>query len=79
MELTEAERYLIQSALESLRIAGLVVWETAKRHEHKRLGQIAESILKKHGALETEYGRMLTTKVRKPRRKKEEMDGQADA
>ena len=76
MELTKAERYLIQSALESLRIAGLVVWETAKRHEHKRLGQIAEAILKKHGALETEYGKMMTAKARKPRRRKEEMDGE---
>lgn len=75
MELTEAERYLIQSALESLRIAGLVVWETAKRHKNKRLGQIAESILKKHGSLETEYGRMLATRVRRPRREKEEMNG----
>ena len=75
MDLTEAERTLIQSALEHLRVAGLAVWEIAKQHEQKRLGKIAEAILKKHGALETEYGKIISTKARKPRRKKEERDG----
>lgn len=72
MELTEAERYLIQSALESLRTAGLAIWKIAKQHNQKNLGTIAEAILKKHGALETEYGKIISTKARKPRRKKEE-------
>ena len=71
MELTDEERNLIQSALENLRLAGLSVWKVAKQHRQKRLEQMATAILKKHGALETEYGRMLATKVRKPRREKE--------
>ena len=40
MDMTEAECTLIQSALEHLRIAGLAVWEIAKQHEQKRLGNI---------------------------------------
>ena len=76
MELTDTEHKLIQSALEHLRIAGLAVWEIAKQHNQKGLGKIAEAILKKHGALETEYGKIISTKARKPRRRKEEMDGE---
>ena len=75
MELTDTEHRLIQSALENLRTAGLVVWKIAKQHNQKGLGKIAEAILKRHGALETEYGKIISTKARKPRRKKEEMDG----
>lgn len=75
MKLTEAEHHLMQSALESLRVTGLAVWEMAKQHNQKNLGTIAEAILKKHGALETEYGKIISTKARKQRRKKEEMDG----
>ena len=74
MELTEAEHKLMQYALENLRITGLAVWKMAKQHNQKGLGQIDEAILKKHGALETEYGKMRTAKTRKPRRRKEEMD-----
>lgn len=73
--LTETEHKLMQSALENLRITGLAVWKIAKQHNSKGLGKVAEAILKKHGALETEYGKMMTAKVRRPRRKKEEMDG----
>ena len=78
MELTDEERNLIQSALENLRVAGLAVWEMAKQHNQKGLGKIAEAILKKHGALETEYGKMIMAKTRKPRRKKEEINGEKD-
>ena len=74
MELSDTEHKLIQSALENLRVTGLAVWEMAKQHNQKGLGKIAEAILKKHGALETEYGKIISTKARKPRRKKEEMD-----
>ena len=74
--LTEAEHKLMQSALESLRVTGLAVWEMAKQHNQKGLGKIAESILKKHGALETEYGKIIAVKAHKPRRKKEEMDAE---
>lgn len=75
MELTDTEHRLMQSALESLRVTGLAVWDMAKQHNQKGLGKIAEAILKKHGALETEYGKIISTKARRPRRKKEEMDG----
>ena len=76
MELTDTEHRLIQSALENLRVAGLAVWKMAKQHNQKGLGKVAEAILKKHGALETEYGKMITAKARKPRRNKEKRDEQ---
>ena len=59
VELTEAEHNLMWFALENLRIAGLAAYKIARQHEQKKLEKIAEGILKKHGALETEYGKML--------------------
>ena len=79
MKLTETEHRSMQSALENLRIAGLSVYKIARQRDLKRLEKMAEAILKKHGALETEYGKIILMKVRKPRRRKEEMDGQDDA
>lgn len=77
MELTDTEHKLIQSALEHLRIAGLAVWEIAKQHEQKRLGKVAEAILKTHGALETEYGKMIMVKGYRQMQKKGEMNEQS--
>ena len=77
MDLTEAEHKLMQSALEHLRVAGLAVWEIAKQHKQKRLGKVAEAILKKHGALETEYGKMIMVKGYRQMQKKGEMNEQS--
>ena len=73
--LTDTEYKLLQSAAEQLRLAGLSAFLIAEQHTNERLEKIAESIIKLHGALETEYGKMVSAKTRKPRRKKEEADG----
>ena len=70
--MTDTEHKLLQSAAEQLRLSGLGALLIADLHANKRLEKIAESILELHGKLETEYGKMISAKKRKPRRKKEE-------
>ena len=74
--LTDTEHRLMQSAIEQLRLVGLSALLIAEQHTNKNLEKIAESILKLHGRLETEYGKMVSGKTRKPRRKKEKADGE---
>lgn len=76
--LTDTEHRLMQSAAEQLRLVGLSALLIAEHNQNNKLANIAESILKLHGVLETAYGKMVAVSTRKPRRKKEEMDGQDD-
>lgn len=73
--LTDIEKTLMQASVENLRLTGLGVWRIAENKKNKKLYAIAEKIFKLHGALETEYGKMIAAKARKPSRKKEKMDG----
>lgn len=70
--LTDTEHKLMQSAIEQLRLSGLGALLIAEHYQNNKLADIAESIFKLHGRLETEYGKMVSGKTRKPRRKKEE-------
>lgn len=72
--LTETEHRLMQSAAEQLRLAGLGAMLIAEQYSNKKLEKVALSILKLHGAMETEHGKMVSVHIRKPRRKKEEMN-----
>lgn len=76
--LTDTEHKLMQSAAEQMRLAGLSALLIAEQKTNKKLEKIAESILKLHGVLETAYGKMVSGKTRKPRRKKEKADAEMD-
>lgn len=76
--LTDTEHKLMQSAAEQLRLAGLGALLIAEHYQNNRLADIATSIFRLHGRLETEHGKIVSGKTRKPRRKKEKSDAEMD-
>lgn len=57
--LTDTEHELMQLSIEQLRLAGLSAFLIAEKYTNERLEKIAGSIIKLHGALETEYAAVL--------------------
>ena len=63
--LNDTENRLIQSSIESLRIAGLGVMLIAGKYGDKKLDDLAEKILKLQGNVETQYGKMIARTTRR--------------